>query len=285
MKYNIRKDIEAVCVLLDINQSQLAEYLNVSRSTIKRIVNGVTNPSALFLESFYSFAFQNQIRDLRLNDLKIQFAKDKFDKVLFHATKAEINGPIDLSHSRKDIDVGVGFYLGESYDQSASYIFMNKNSSVYLFDARELERLKVVEFSVSFEWMIMVCYYRGQIERFKDSPIVKKIIDKVESCDVVIAPIADNNMYETMNQFARGDITDLQAKNALSASNLGKQHVLKTMKACNSVKIVDRLYLCQPERKEIEKIRIQNASIASDKSKLSIEQLRHQGKYIEELLK
>ena len=131
----------------------------------------------------------------------------------------------------------------------------------------------------------MVCYYRNQIDRFKENKIVKDIIKEVEEADVIIAPIADNNMFEIMNQFARGDITELQAMSALSASNLGKQHVLKSIRACNSIKMIDRLYICKEEREDIGKEQQVLTNIAYDKSKLAIEQFRHQGKYIEEILK
>ena len=88
-----------------------------------------------------------------------------------------------------------------------------------------------------------------------------------------------------MNMFARGDITDLQAISALSTSHLGLQHVLKTKKACNSVNMVDRLYLCKKERQDIEGVRRENAMNAFKHSREMIEKYRRQGKYIEEILK
>ena len=118
MKYDIITDIKTVLTLLDLSSSQLADELGVARSTIARILNKQTYPSDLFLESFYSYAYTNKHRQIRLNDLKIQFCKDKYDRILFHGAKDEIVTPIDLNHSRKQIDVGVGFYLGESYEQA-----------------------------------------------------------------------------------------------------------------------------------------------------------------------
>lgn len=284
MKYDIITDIKTVLTLLDLSSSQLAEELGVARSTVIRILNKQTYPSDLFLESFYSYAYTNKHRQIRLNDLKIQFCKDKYDRILFHGAKDEIVMPIDLNHSRKQIDVGVGFYLGESYEQASSYIFANKKSCVYLFDSFYLDSLKVKEFSVSLEWMLMVCYYREQIDRFKNSKKVQNIIKEIEECDVIIAPIADNNMYELMGQFARGLITDEQAISALSASSLGKQHVIKSQRACYTISPVDRLYLCEAERRDIEKKQMMAAQLASDKYKLAIENNRRKGKYIEELL-
>ena len=285
MKYRIIEDIKIVKTILNLTNSQLANELNVARSTITRIINGAVNPSDLFLETFYSFAYKNAYKRIKLNELKIQFAFDQFDKVLFHGAKNELSEHIDLNHSRDNIDLGKGFYLGENFEQASSYVFANLKASVYIFDCRKLAQLKIKEFNVSLEWMVAVCYYRNQIDKYKDSSFVKAIINDIESSDVVIAPIADNNMYEIMNQFSRGEITDLQAMMALSASHLGKQHVLKTIKACKSIFMVERLYLCKEEREDIKNKQQENASIAKDKTKIVIETNRRKGKYIEELLK
>lgn len=284
MNYEIIGDIKTVCALLHLTYSALAEKLGVARSTVLRIVKGETYPSDLFLASFYSFAYQNSIRPVRLNDLKIQFALDRCDKVLFHGAKAAIDGAIDLMHSRSDIDVGAGFYMGESYEQASSYVFPYRNSSVYLFDARGLAGLKTKEFSVSLEWMLVVSYYRGYLQSHDRSPRIRGLIAEVERADVVVAPIADNDMYETMSRFARGEITDMQTISALSASHLGKQHVLKSELACRSVCAIERLYLCASEREHIETRRKEAAQVALDKSTLAIQTFRRQGKYIEEIL-
>ena len=156
MKYNISKDIQIVCKILDISYSELSNRLNVARSTINRIVKGETYPSDMFLESFYNYAYSNSEHPIRLNKLKIEWAKDNHDKVLFHGAKESIVGEVDLDHSREEIDVGIGFYLGESFEQASSYVFVNKKSSVYIFDVNNIDSLKIKEFVVSLEWMIMV---------------------------------------------------------------------------------------------------------------------------------
>ena len=282
MKYSIVKDIKIVLALLEITPSRLAEYLNVARSTINRIINRQINPSDTFLEIFYSFAYQNNIN---LNEMKIRLANEKYDPILFHGARGPFESPIDLDYSRLDIDVGKGFYLGENYKQATSYIFANKKSSVLLFNITNLSQMVIKEFDVSLEWMLMICYYRGQIDQYKNSHIIKRIIQEVESSDIVVAPIADNNMYDIMNQFARGDITDKQATASLSASHLGKQHVLKSKKACLYTQLIDTLYLCKKERDDVEQERRTAAESSFNKSKEEIRKYRHIGQYIEEILK
>lgn len=285
MKYNVSEDIKIVCKILDISYSKLADELNVAKSTVTRIVNNEIYPSDMFLENFYSFAYSNPRHPIELNKLKIQFAQEKYGEVLFHGARSSIDGEIDLLHSRRDIDVGSGFYLGESYEQASSYIFANNKSSIYVFGTNDLKSLKVKEIDVSLEWMLMVSYYRGQLDKYKNNNMIKSIINEIETYDIIIAPIADNNMYDIMTRFANGDITDQQAINALSASHLGKQHVLKTTKACKSVKMINRLYLSKNERANIERERKEAAIIALDQAKQSIENLRRFGKYVEEILK
>ena len=285
MNYTTSKDIEVLLTLLHISISKLADDLNVARSTLYRIKENKVTPNNSFYEKFYSYAYNNSNRRIDFNKLKIQFAVDQYDKVLFHGARKTINGEIDLNHSREDVDIGKGFYLGEGYEQASSYIFAFRNSSIYIFDVNKLINLKTKELNVSLEWMLIVCYYRKQIEEYKNTKIIKQLINDLEQYDVIIAPIADNNMYDIMTQFANGDITDEQAKSALSASNLGKQHVLKSEKACKAIKMIDHLYISEPERKDIEQKRFSDALLASDKAKLSIKNYRRVGKYIEEILK
>ena len=285
MNYSIATDIQAVCSLLGLTPSTLSEYLGVARSTISRIIHEKVYPEELFLQRFYSFVYHNPIRPLRLNELKVQFAKDEHPYLLFHGAKSSLEGSVDLAHSRKELDLGVGFYLGESFAQASSYISPFPKSSVYLADGSNLRKLKRYEYNVDLEWMLVVSYYRRRLDAFASSPLLRRYIENAAAQDVLIAPIADNNMYETMNQFARGDITDVQAVSALSASSLGKQTVLKTVTACSKIQLVDRLYLCEDEKKDFDAKRKEEAETARDKSKLAISRHRREGRYVEEILK
>lgn len=285
MEYSVSTDIKTVCAIKNRSASFLSNELGVARSTITRLINEETKPSDYFLELFYSYVYQSTELSYKLNDFKIRYALEKYTNVFFHGARKEIEGNVDLFHSRDDVDMGPGFYLGESYEQASAYIFGNKKSSVYLFSFNDFKDLKIKEFDVSQEWMLAVCYYRGRLEEYKNHPIIKSIIQSIEEADIVIAPIADNNMYEIMNQFARGDITDKQATMALCASHLGKQHVVKSNKACAQLMMVDRLYLCAKERNDIEKVRREKALMSTNEAQQIIQKHRREGLYIEELLK
>ena len=285
MKYNIAKDIEIACKILDLSYSSLAEELWVPTSTITRIVKEGVYPNDTFLETFYTYFNSLIILPVKLNEQKVRFAKEQYGNVYFHGSRTEIEGPIDLKHSRKDIDVGVGFYMGETYKQAADYIYSKNKSSIYLLTVQNISDLKIKELDVSLEWMLMVSYYRGTLDEYKDNETLQKIIKDIESYDIVVAPIADNNMYEIMNRFASGLITDKQAILSLSASHLGKQHVLKTERACENVKIIDRLYLCKDEREYIAMESKYIGENTKKEAKKLIEDNRRVGLYIEEILK
>lgn len=66
MNYSIIPDSKAVCSHLGLTPSALAEQLGVVRSTISRILKGETIPESLFLQRFYSFAYDNPVRRIDL---------------------------------------------------------------------------------------------------------------------------------------------------------------------------------------------------------------------------
>ena len=283
MEYSIANDIQTLCLILGLSESQLADAIGVHRSTISRLLSGDIKPSPALLESLYDFAYSNPYRRIYLNELKTEFAIDGHQKILYHGSRKGIEGPLDLAHSRSSLDLGQGFYLGESYDQTATYVYTGNEASVYLFDASKLSSLKTLAFQVGLDWMLTVCLFRDRLKQYENHPILQGLRKNVEEADVVIAPIADNAMYEVMSMFAEGYITDIQAQHALSASNLGKQYALKSETALRCLTMVDRLYLAKGEKEELEKKREKAAVLAKDKIKIAIEKHRREGRYVEEI--
>ena len=264
-----------------MSQVEFADSLGVSFATINRIENGKHNPSKFVLERIYGFAYENR---LRINSVMAEIFLETSNDIYFHGAKGDIEGEVDLNHSEEKIDFGPGFYLGESYKQSSSFVASTKDGSVYVFSLNKT-KLKVVEFGVNVEWMLAISYYRDSLkEQHRNSKKVKDIISKIESADLIVAPIADNSMYEIMTQFAKGKITDEQASHCLSASYLGKQYVIKKVKALEFLKFVSRLYLCEKEKKDILQAKVEDDMVAKTKVDASLIKYRRQGKFIEELL-
>lgn len=279
--YNIQKDCLLIREMLNMSQKEFADAIGVSFATINRIENNKHAPSDFVIERIYDLAYENKIRiNSVISDIFMETSKN----IYFHGAKGDIENEVDLFRSEEKIDFGVGFYLGESYKQASSFVSTSKKGSVYIFNFVH-SKLKTLEFGVDVNWMLAICYYRNALkEEHRNSKMVQEIIKKIESADLIIAPIADNSMYDIMNQFANGQLTDIQASHCLSASNLGKQYVIKTDNALKYLKPVARLYLCEKEKKDILLTKLQEDMVSNTKVDASKIKYRRQGKYIEELL-
>ena len=269
--------------LLNITQEELADELNVEPLTIKRIENGITNTSKRTRDSFYDFIYQKKIY---LNKIKEMFYKEELMKenLLFYGAKSTIIGNIDINNGRKNNDFGQGFYCGESYEQSASFVENFENSSVYYF-AFDTSELRCLKYEVNREWMLTIAYFRGTLDKYKDSSVIRKLILKLENMDYVIAPIVDNKMFRIIDSFINGEITDEQCKHCLAATNLGYQYVLLNEKAISKLKMLECCYLSNEERKHYRNLKYEDNKISEDKVKLARIQYRGKGLYIDEILK
>lgn len=279
--YDIQKDCLLIREMLGMSQKEFADAIGVSFATINRIENNKHTPSDFVVERIYDLAYENKIRiNSVISDIFIETSKN----VYFHGAKGDIENEVDLFHSEEKIDFGVGFYLGESYKQASSFVASSKKGSVYVFNFAH-SKLNILKFDVDVDWMFAICYYRNTLkEEHRNSKMVQEIVKRVESADLIIAPIADNSMYDIMTQFANGQLTDIQASHCLSASNLGMQYVIKKDSALKHLKPVARLYLCEKEKKDILLAKLQEDMISKTKVDASRIKYRRKGKYIEELL-
>lgn len=283
MDYNFDKDFKAIRDVLDISQKEFAKVLDTEQKTISNIESKDSYPSKTIVESAFTYAFK---KDVKINKLKELLCRDNLshnEKLLFHGSKGEIKGDIDVNFGRGNNDFGKGFYTGESYEQAVSFISTYDDPSVYFMSFDDSD-LKCKRYSVDREWMMTIAYYRESLEEYENHPLIKKIIAESRDCDYIVAPIADNKMFETINEFIEGNLTDEQCKHCLAATNLGMQYVFLTEKAASRLKIVERCYVCDKEREYYKKIKEDYRKLGNDKVKLAKAQYRGIGKYIDEVL-
>lgn len=283
MGYNFDKDFKAIRDVLDISQKEFAKVLDTEQKTISNIESKDSYPSKTIVESAFTYAFK---KDVKINKLKELLCRDNLshdEKLLFHGSKGEIKGNIDVNFGRGNNDFGKGFYTGESYEQAVSFISTYDDPSVYFMSFDDSD-LKCKRYSVDREWMMTIAYYRESLEEYENHPLIKKIIAESRDYDYIIAPIADNKMFETINEFIEGNLTDEQCKHCLAATNLGMQYVFLTEKAASKLKIVERCYVCNKEREYYKKLKEDYRKLGNDKVKLAKAQYRGVGKYIDEVL-
>ncbi len=283
MKYNFSEDLKSIREILGLSQSELASQIGVEQVTVSRNELGKTQPSAKLLESVYAFAFE---KGIQINKLKEMLWRDNLsikEKLLFHGAKTEIKGKIDISRGRPNNDFGQGFYAGESYEQAISFVSGFDNSSVYylFFDDSDL---RCKRYEVDQDWMMTIAYYRGTLDEYKDHRKIKALVEESRDCDYIIAPIADNRMFQIINSFIAGEMTDEQCKHCLAATNLGMQYIFISEKAVSRAKLVERCYVSTNEKDHYKNLRLGENKLGEDKVKLARKKYRGKGRYIDEIL-
>ncbi len=281
--FNVYDDIEIIRELLELSMQAFADHIHTYPSTIYRWKVSEDSISQKNLEAIYDFAFQ---KNIRLNKIKEQLFREECSDghvVLFHGAKTSIDGPLSIERSRKTNDFGRGFYCGESLEQSAMFVSNYPQSSLYIIDFNKAG-LKGLQLGVEQDWMLMIAYFRGKLTQHAQHPVILNILSKLEGVDYIVAPIADNRMFQIIDSFIDGEITDVQCQHCLSATNLGNQYVFVTPKALQNVTLLRRCYLATAEKNYYISARSEDSKVSNDKVKIARKQYRGQGQYIEDIL-
>ena len=181
MNYNFQKDMKAIREILGMTQEEFAEKIGVEQATISRNELGKNLPSPQLMERVYQFAFDKKIQ---INQLKKMLWAENLasdHKLLFHGAKSEIAGEIDVTIGRTNNDFGCGFYTGESYDQSISFISNFNKLCVYFLDFNNVD-LRCKKYNVDQEWMMTIAYYKNALSKYAEHPIVQKLV--AQSTDI-----------------------------------------------------------------------------------------------------
>ena len=284
IEYSIATDVELVKELLGYTVKELADGMGVGSATLNRWMAGSITPSRSHMALFYDFAFQ---KGIQLNAIKGQLHKEQIEAqgsiALFHGSKTAIEGALSLDHSKTNNDFGRGFYCGEQLEQASMFVANYPDSSLYIvrFDPTGLHPRR---YAVDQDWMLTIAYSRGLLEEYRDHPRIKQVREQLQEADYVIAPIADNRMFEILGTFADGEITDTQCQHCLSATDLGSQYVFTTQRALEQVTLVEHCFLASTEKQSYLDSSRAELRTRSDKVKAARKMFRGQGAYIEELL-
>lgn len=281
MTYQIKKDVNTACDSSLLTEDELAKKAGISLRTLQDAYNDVHTLTTI--EKIYNTIYE---LGLRLNLAKTEIYKEELGKneiLLYHGSKSGIT-TISKNGSRDNCDFGNGFYCSDLYSSAMCFIESYDNSSIYYFKTN-LKDLDYIEIPASIERMILVCYFRGSLKQYQNHPKLVSYLDKIKDKDVIIAPIADNRMFQIMADFGKGNITDGEAIHALSASRLGKQYIFKSDKALSKLKFLERVYCSKNEREESKKLTEDRKKVIETKLHLAKREYRHQGVFIDEVFK
>ena len=277
-------DIEIVMELLDITAKDLADNIGVTPTTISRWRKREEQVSSSNLNAFYNFAFR---KGIRLNKIKEQLFKEDCGRnsiILFHGAKTYIDGRISIEKSKSTNDFGRGFYCGESLEQSAMFVANYPESSLYILEFDKTD-LSYTQLNVDRDWMLLIAYFRNKLNDYAKHPVILDLLSKLEGVDYIVAPIADNRMFEIIDSFIDGEITDVQCQHCLSATNLGNQYVFVTDKALSQLQILRHCYLASDEKSYYLSYKQEESRMGNDKVKVARKKYRGKGEYIEDILK
>lgn len=87
-------------------------------------------------------------------------------------------------------------------------------------------------------------------------------------------------MFQIINSFIEGELTDEQCKHCLAATNLGMQYIFVSEKAVSQAKLIERCYISHNEREYYKNIRLEESKLGANKVKLARKQYRGKGQYI-----
>lgn len=272
-QFNFSEDIDMMTEVFDVSRDELFKLIGISN------IRNKTN-----IDQLYDFCYN---KGFYINDIKWQEYRELFDgiseDVFCHGSRSGIKGEINLSISTNMNDFGQGFYLGQTIKQAGMFVSDSENSSIYLFKF-DMNNLSKVVFNTEVDWMLAISYYRNLLPQYKDHKRIKNIIDKIDKCDFVIAPIADNRIFELVDAFANNILTDKQTIHALSATYLGYQYVLKSNKALSQLEVLDRCYLCPVERSNYNHANDIESNTSLNKARLAKYRYKNQGLYIDDIL-
>lgn len=164
--------------------------------------------------------------------------REDFVTILYHGSRNGIMGDIKPS-SRDKCDFGKGFYTGDKIEQAE--LLIKDNGSMKLlytlgFDSINFKG-KIYKFDDTTDILLWALYIACKREKIdvKSYPKLEKIINEIDSNDVIIGLIADDELTQAFGEFLANSLTLEGLSYCLSKVNLGHQYVFKTNLACNAL--------------------------------------------------
>ncbi len=266
-----------------MSQEQFAKALGTTALSINRWENGKTQPSKMAQTQLFEF-WKKDNMDL-FDYIAKQVKRDPDDDklIVYHGSKKGISGDI-APISRESCDFGKGFYLGTDPAQPLTLICDEDKPILYTMKL-DLTGLKVLEVEMDLEWAMLIAYYRGYMDEVKGNDIYKKYENMADGYDVILGYIANDRMYRVMKSFFEKEITDVALIHSLSALDLGRQYVCKTLKACKQLEIVDERELTSLELSILRDRSIVRRQEGIDLTEEILIKYRREGKFFDEILR
>lgn len=203
---------------------------------------------------------------------------------LFHGSKSRIDGPIvpDYKSARSKCDFGQGFYMNTIEEQAKMLICRRNEPQIYTLDF-DLMNLRCVHLN-GLAWALFTAYKRGFMNGIKGQPLYKTIASIEESQDVIVGPIADDKMFDTMEEFFESGIKSTPLLACMRGVKLGTQYTAVTKRACEQIKILKEETIPEEERAKLIIARDQTREHALVVTKDAKRRYRDLGEYFDDIM-
>ena len=153
--------------------------------------------------------------------------------VAFHDGTEVVEKP-EIRKGLRHLDFGVGFYTTQSREQAARWAERQRK-------VRGLASAVVNRYDIGGLWSAgLSCKtFEGATEEWLDAVVAcRRGTDVFAEYDIVVGPVADDNVYETIRLYESGVYTRDEALRRLKTERLFNQLTFKTAKALAYCKFV-----------------------------------------------
>ena len=205
---------------------------NKSSSEIRLLLDNIVLSSSEIIESA-KHLLDSAVRQQLLKDMKIDYYNMMFnaENTIKHLQQLKAMQELRLRYSKiKEVEGNT------KTNQNNNNIL---KASKYAYNRK---------YEIAYENLYRYLNSSNRVLKDTLQTWIQEIKSKIDNCDYVYAPISDNNLFEVIDAFAAGEITDLQCLYAISATHLGYQVVIKTQKALQNIDMKKHLYFCSVEK-------------------------------------
>lgn len=206
------------------------------------------------------------------------------DIILYHGSRGGIEGKI-RPISRERCDFGKGFYMGQSPEQAKGLVVDDPEPYFYTLNLKlsEIPERRILKLQDD-DWLYTVLACRKKVRDFSELSIARDALTRLKDYDLVVGPIADDQMNEAMRAFTNGALTDEGLKCCLQRVRYGDQFVALTDFACSKIEIISEQEMLGREIDDIREYNKRKLDESKNTVNLAIQQYRRNGYFLDEII-
>ena len=153
---------------------------------------------------------------------------------LYHGSIVIVKNP-NLRQGRANTDYGKGFYTTVDFDQAARWALIRRNR---LGDGNAVVSVYEVDDNMLNDGKLNIMEYNGATKDWLDFVVANRRFAPMHDYDVVLGPVANDNLYATISLYENGELSAEAAVVQLKTHVLFNQVSFHTDKALSQLRFV-----------------------------------------------